>query len=426
MASTRIYSVAACVIVLGGCHGGGALPGIPAPAPPAALRSPAGSTAGGIVNTTTWKVAAGKTVKVSKNLAVFASTSVTIAGTLIVPRGVQVAFFTPSFTIAQPNGRITTAKNGKYAGPVDDFVSACQIDIQTQNGSPWEAGAGDDLGFTSNTKQNADPKHPCTVIVGGIIALDPGAKGGTDKKRPNGQDGGSIVIGTKAAIALTQALAKRDGHKNLAAYAPDVVEVDAALRGATGGDGKDDRNGSSTGTGVTFTGTNAGIGGGVQITGGSIAGSAPDLYGGNGGNGGTLAAGFWPTGVTSNPLDGTLASPNGKTLTIEQGAGGGGGSILVDAKKTPSTSVWQPGNGGNPSTFYGIQYSGSSYYGLCTNCIYAGSGYAGLNDTANGTSNGGDAELDLASVGKKGVGDRNDRANRPVNGTYGPQISVSG
>jgi hypothetical protein len=391
---------------------------------PAATEVTPAATVGGIIKTTQWGVASGKTVTVTKKLAVFASTSVTIAGTLVVPRGMQVAFFTPSFTVA-PGGHITTAKNKQWAGPVDDLVSACQIDIPPQSGTPWEAGAGDDLGFTSSQKQNADPKHPCTVVVGAAIAMDPAAKGGTDKNRPNGQDGGSIVIGTKAAITLTQALAKHDGQPRNA-YAPDVVEVDSALRGATGGDGKDDKSGSSTAAGVTFTGTNGGIGGGVQITSGSITGSAPNLDGGNGGSGGALAALFWHTGYVTNPLDGTPASPNGRTITIVQGAGGGGGSILVDAKKVPSTSSWRPGNGGNPSVFYGITYTGSSQFGICSNCIYAGSGYAGLNDNLNGVSNGGDAELDLASVGKKGVGDRNDASYRPVNGTYGAQIAVTG
>jgi hypothetical protein len=425
MAPMRAYAVAACVLVLSGCRGAAAIPQAPAPAQPAAAQLPAAATVGGVVNTTTWGVASGKTVTVTKNLAVFARTSITIAGTLVVPRGIQAAFFTPSFTIAQPSGRIVTAKNKKWGGPVDDFVSACQIDIQPQGGVAWEAGAGDDLGFTSNRKQHADPKHPCTAVVGAEISMDPAAKGGSDKKHPNGQDGGSIVIGTKAAIALTQALAKRDGHR-MSAYAPDVVELDWPLRGASGGDGKDDRKGSSGAAGVSFTGTNGGIGGGVQISAGSITGSQPDLFGGNGGSGGTLGLVFWRHGYASNPLNGTLASPNARSLTIVQGAGGGGGSILVDAKKTPSKSTWQPGSGGNPSTFYGLAYVGSGYYDLCTNCIYAGSGFSGLNDSANGTSNGGDAELDLASVGKKGVGDRNDSANRPVNGTYGAAISVTG
>lgn len=416
MNSLRVYAFSAIAILLAACHGGGTLPQLPASgltrAPDA---TPAGASAGGVVNAKTWTVAAGKTVKVTKNLAVFASTSITISGTLVVPRGIQVAFFTPSFTL---NGSVGTVNNAKYLGPVDDFVSACHI---VQSGG-WNVGPGDDIGITSSTKQNANPKQPCTAVLSGGFFMSDGAQGGTDKNRPNGQNGGSIVIGTSDAIARTQALAKKDGHKTSRAYAPDVVEVDTTLRSANGGNGKDDKTGTATADGYSFTGTNGGLAGSIEITSGKITGKDPQLVAGNGGSGGALAASFWSgVGGSSSsgyPLNGTAAHPNGYDITLVQGAGGGGGSIFIKAKSWPKSSLWQPGSGGSVSTFSGAEI-GVGYYDVCQNCILAGFGLHGLSAApGSGTSTGGSAELVLAGIGKKGTGDRNDAHSRPVNGSY--------
>lgn len=414
MSPLRVYTFAVAAIVLCSCRGGGALPPTFAPIGETPDATSAGATAGGIVNTKNWNVASGKTVKVTKNLAVFASTSITISGTLVVPRGVQVAFFTPSFTNA---GTITTVKNAKYAGPVDDLLSACHVNLQS--GSRWEIGAGDAVGFTSSTKQNANSKQPCTLIFTAGPFLDAGATGGSDKKRPNGQNGGSIVIGTTDAVARTQALAKKDGHKTLKAYPPDVVQIDSTLQSASGGNGKDDKTGTATADGYSFAGTNGGHGGTIEITTTKIAGSQPQLTAGTGGNGGQMATAFFSAASEygTYKLNGTAAHPNGYDITFVQGAGGGGGSIVIKAKSWPKSSVSRPGNGGNPSIFFGMKY-GSGYYDGCENCILAGSGFGGLGAApGSGTSNGGSAEIDLASVGKKGSGDRNDK---PIaaNGAY--------
>ncbi|HEY1977931.1 MAG TPA: hypothetical protein VGG89_15365 [Candidatus Baltobacteraceae bacterium] len=419
MRSLRVYAFVAAS-ALSACRGGGALPQIPAPAFPATTSdvTPAGATAGGVVNTKNWSVATGKTVKVTKNLAVFASASITISGTLVVPRGIQVAFFTPSFTIVGPYGGIETTKNGKYAGPVDDFVSACHIDLQ----SKWEIASGDNAGITSSTKQNANPKQPCIARFGVGIAFDDGAKGGTDKNRPNGQNGGSIVIGTSDAVSRTQALAKKDGHKTVKAYPPDVVEIESPILSGNGGDGKDDNAGTATADGYTFTGSNGGHAGSIEITTSKITGSSPNLMAGHGGKGGTLAASFWSgIGYSSSngyPLNGTPTHPNGYDITFVQGAGGGGGSIFIKAKSWPKSSMWQPGSGGSVSAFSGAEI-GSGYYGACQNCILAGFGLHGLGAApGSGVSNGGSAEIDFAQIGKKGTGDRNDAHSRPVNGSY--------
>ena len=425
MRSSRVSALLAVALALSACRGGGTLPQTAAPAiPDISDVTSAGATAGGIVNTKTWNVAAGKTVRVTKNLAVFASTSITISGTLVVPRGIAVAFFTPSFTLAQ-YASIGTAKNGKYAGPVDDFLSACHIDLQ----SDWEIGAGDALGVTSSTKQNANPKQPCTTRFGTSVRFDDGVKGGTDKKRPNGQNGGSLVIGTPDAIARSQALAKKDGHKTVKAFAPDVVEIDNPIQSGNGGDGKDDKTGTATADGYSFTGTNGGHAGSIEITTNKITGSFPSLIGGHGGNGGYLAAFFFskPTSASQQGyiLNGSIAHPDGFDITLVQGAGGGGGSIFIKAKSWPKSSVWQPGNGGNPSQWTGAEIGVGSYSG-CENCILAGQGLHGLGaGVGNGTSNGGSAEIDLASVGKKGVGDRNDKP-RAANGAYQPMQAEGG
>ena len=191
---------------------------------------------GGIVNTKTFSVASGQTVTVASDLAVFASTAVTIAGTMQVPRGVSVAFFTPSFTIAS-TGSIVPLTNKHYPGPTHDIVSACQIDVANL----WEVGAGDSLGITSSVKRNANPKYPCTVVFAtrsesdnhSSLVMDPGVPGGSDPHRYIGQDGGWIVIGSPQAISVTQTLAKKDGHPTLRAFAPDIVTIDSLWPPAT-------------------------------------------------------------------------------------------------------------------------------------------------------------------------------------------------
>ena len=104
-------------------------------------------------------MASGQTVTVASDTAVFAGAAVTIAGTMQVPRGVSVAFFTPSFAIAS-TGSIVPLMNKRCPGRTHDVVSACQIDVANL----WEVGAGGSLGITSSVKRNANPKHPCTVM----------------------------------------------------------------------------------------------------------------------------------------------------------------------------------------------------------------------------------------------------------------------
>ncbi|HZY98814.1 MAG TPA: hypothetical protein VFE36_04510 [Candidatus Baltobacteraceae bacterium] len=373
------------------------------------LTAFAPASLGGIVNTRKFSVPSGKTVTVSRNAAIFASTAVTIAGTLKVPRGVSVAFFTPSFTIAS-TGSIVPVTNAKYPGPTHDLVSACQIDVANL----WEVGAGDSLGITSSVKRNATPGHPCSVVLAlrtlsgnqSSIVLDPGVPGGSDPHRYIGQNGGWIVIGSAQAISLTQALAKRDGHSTLRAFAPDVVTIDSLLAAGNGGKGRPDDLGTIGGGGYDFSPSAGGIGGSVQIAAGSIGGTMPHIAAGNGGNGGDLAFGFDDYPYS---LDGTLTSPNGISATLSMASGGGGGGIFIVAK-TPK-SIWErAGDGGNPST---IGANGT---------FAAGSGWPQFALPANaplsGTSIGGSLTVELALPGSKGP-HGNNKPTKPKNGKFG-------
>jgi len=366
---------------------------------------------GGIVNTKTFTVPAGHSVTVTRNLAVFASTAVTIAGTISVPRGVSVAFFTPTFTIAS-SGSIVPLTNKNYPGPTHDLVSACQIDVANL----WEVGAGDSLGITSSVKQNANPKHPCNVVfalrnVSGnnsSIVLDPGVVGGTDPSRNIGQNGGWIVIGSPQAISVTQALAKQDGHATLRAFAPDVVTIDSPLTAANGGKGRSDDLGTAIGGGWNFSPWAGGIGGSVQISAGSIGGTSPKIAAGNGGNGGDLAAGF---GTYPYQLDGTATSANALSATLSMGSGGGGGGIFIVAK-TPKSITERAGDGGNPSVIFGTLGG----YEFQAGDAWPQTGVPS-NAPLSGTGNGGSITVDLALPGSKGP-HGNNKPSKPKNGTY--------
>lgn len=360
---------------------------------------------GGIVNTKTFVVKSGTTVKVSKNVAIFASGSVTIAGTLIVPRGISVAFFTPSFTLA---GRIATAVNKKWSGEVDDLLSACHVRIELAGS--WTLGAGDNLGITSSVKPRSNPKNSCTVSIdnpsaSGIV-LTPGTNGGTDKKRPNGENGGWIEIGSPQAIRATRALAKKDNHAKLAAYPPDQVTISGSLAAGGGGAGKSDNSGKMIGGTYTFKATNGGIGGSVHVVAGTL--SAAGIQAGSGGSGGQLMLDFSPSSI-----DGTLSSPDGKPLSVTMGAGGGGGAVQIAAKLAGSP-IACAGNGGSPSPI-------RSYY-LGNNVgIVAGDGFGGPPyPTTSGTSTGGDATLVLGAPGKKGPGSDGACTSPPKDGAYTP------
>jgi hypothetical protein len=371
------------------------------------------TTIGGIVTTTNWRVSAGKTLTVAKNLALFAAGSVKIDGKLIVPRGLQVAFFTPSFTI-DPSGQIATAKNKAWKGQVDDLVSACQIQIQ--DNAKWDVGAGDNLAFTSSGKPN--PKRPCTIYVGaargggytGSITLEAGVQGGTDKKRSLGQNGGWIEVGTPQAISVTQALAAKDKHGTLRAYSPDIVDLNSQLAAGNGGEGKSDDIGTLGGNTYTFTAHDGGIGGSVQIVAGEVTG-VPEIYAGNGGNGGHLAQVLYCAGSYTCRLDGTSGAPNGLSAVLTMGSGGGGGEVAVKAK-TPASIVERSGDGGNPSA---LPPTGSGN-------AYPPGFFDGKLPTF--TSNGGSFTLYLALPGKRGPRGNN-RPTKPKNGSYS-RIFITG
>lgn len=400
----------ACFVLLtAGCsHASNTAPFIPQLARAANDRGVLAPSIGGIVNAKTFSVASGKTLTVSRNLAVFASEAVTIGGTMKVPRGVSVAFFAPSFTITT-SGSIVPEANTKYPGPTYDLVSACQIDVANL----WEVGAGDSLGITSSVKRNAKPGHPCTVVFAlrsfsgnqSSLVFDPGVPGGTDPHRYIGQNGGWIVIGSPQAISLTQALAKKDGHPSLRAFAPDVVTIDSLLAAGNGGKGRPDDLGTNGSGGYDFSPSAGGIGGSVQISAGTIGGTLPHILAGNGGNGGDLGLGF---DAYPYQLDGAQTSPNAISATLSMASGGGGGGIFIVAKT--SKSVWErAGDGGNPST-------------IGTNGTFAaGNGWPQFAVPANappsGTSIGGSLTLEVALPGSKGP-HGNNKPTKPRNGKY--------
>ncbi|MBV8149371.1 MAG: hypothetical protein JO092_09795 [Candidatus Eremiobacteraeota bacterium] len=417
MASSRI-SIPVVLLVslsLSSCNSSRPLP-LAAPAfAPAAERTGLRPSIGGIVNTKDFVVPAGAFVTVDKNLTVFATGSVSIEGTLSVAPGISVAFFTPGFTIkGAPAGLEGGAINGNsenkhYLGPVNDIVSACQIDIQ--NTAQWIVGGGDNLAFTSDSKSQGG--HKCAVYVGSTrgvqgtqsLVLDDGAVGGTYPHRYIGGNGGWIEIGSPQAIAVTEKLAKKAGHPALLAYPPDTVTLASALVAGNGGKGRTDDLGSLTGGVWQFAAYDGGIGGSIEIAGGTIAGGRPRIAAGNGGNGGDLAVGFLTMRSSSAayPLSGTAMDPNAIPAALTMGSGGGGGGIFITSK-APSNVLERAGNGGNPSTVG--TFAGGD--GCCPTTP---------NNPPKGHGNGGSVTVYLSGPGLHGP-NGNNRPNRPRNGRY--------
>lgn len=361
---------------------------------------------GGIMNVKTFTVPAGQTVIVTKDLAVFASSSVTIAGELQVPAGISVAFFTPAFTIKGPGGFIYAAANTKYDGHVDDVVSACQVSVQ--NSTQWQVGGSDNLALTASGKSTS--KHPCTVTFGSnkntvgkqTLVMEAGAAGGSYPHRYVGGNGGWIEIGSPEAIAYTETLAKHDGHTGTKVYAFASVVLNSQIAGGNGGNGRNDTEGTQSGSDWNFTAYSGGIGGSVQIAGGKISGKVPRIVAGNGGNGGVAGQSFYVYGEPY-PLDGTADEPNGLSSTIVMGSGGGGGGIFITSK-TPSNVREQAGSGGNPSSVM-LPGPGS---GCCSVVPMS---------PITGTGNGGSLTLYLAAPGVHGP-HGNNKPKAPKNGKY--------
>jgi hypothetical protein len=366
---------------------------------------------GGVINTRFWNFTG--TARVTKDLVVFASDEVNIRGKLEVPRGIQVAFFTPSFNLGDKygrNGEIVAVDNPDYKGPVSDIICS-RTTIFYVSSPGWTIGPGDGLEIASDSESS--------FLSLRSLTMQPGATGGAKGQSPNGQIGGSIDIGTPKAIADAERLAKKHGRA-IKAFPMGNVSVSYPIHAGDGGNGKDDPTGHLVGGVYNFAAYDGGNGGSIDIVAKEVepllGDSAATFTAGNGGNGGAIAAAV--TGVTNNPMNGTATSPNAIPAAIFMGAGGSGGSISVRAKVSDKVA-FGAGSGGNASLVNDNPADAGSY------AFWAGNGFASPAPGALTFGNGGDVDVHLALPGNFGSGS-NAKAVKPSNGQYYPLTFFGG
>ncbi|MBV8332398.1 MAG: hypothetical protein JO192_06640, partial [Candidatus Eremiobacteraeota bacterium] len=163
----------------------------------------------------------------------------------------------------------------------------------------------------------------------------------------NGQNGGSIEIGSEDAVHEADSVAegaKEDWH----AFPPFQVTIAARLAAGYGGRGNDDPSGTFANGTQTFSAGNGGNGGDFELQAGNVMQFGPGnqhvlIRAGNGGDGGTAGAAWNITAA-----NGTAIEPNAIDIDVQEGGGGRGGDIDVDADKNANKGFQDAGGGGFP------------------------------------------------------------------------------
>jgi hypothetical protein len=323
-----IASTAACA-----GHASGALPS--GSASTSHRAQDAASTIKGVIKTEKYVVAAGKTVKVDGKLTIFATGSIEIAGTLEIPRGTEVAFFTPQFTVT---GGITSAPalgDANVPPYAIDSIDACSLSVS--NNGRVEIPAGDTLAMAS-TEADCD----LTVDSYTGIRVDPAPMpsplpGG---QAVNGPNGGNIAIGIQAALTVIK---QRAGSEPFGAFAPRDVNLGAPLIAGTAAAGSSGKTRYANATCFFDAGGNGGRGGSVSISAQRIKQviSTAQIIAGGGGDGG--GSGF---DLTICHTGGTPAIPRGAGVVAVESSGGDGGNIVIDTSMPSKIGTQTAGNGG--------------------------------------------------------------------------------
>ncbi|MBV8722552.1 MAG: hypothetical protein JO277_10400 [Candidatus Eremiobacteraeota bacterium] len=351
----------------------------------------------GVIKDKHWLVPEAETLKVDGNLAVFASQEIDVEGALEIEKpGISLALFAPTIII---NGGIGSGYKGTTLtgqSKVADVISGC--DVRLLSASRVASAQGDDLAVSASGPA-------CRLYVGTNSALGGGLglDGTAQQGLRDATDGGSLYVGTKYAIDAAEHLARGDGVKRKAYEPATVVLGDGAiLYGGSGGNG-----GSVNGVYVPppadrwiFQPGIGGDGGSVFIAAGKLE-ALPGMpagaivAGGNGGTGGGAALSKY------DQLNGTSAHADGYDAKVIEGSGGQGGSVDV-ASNTPNFH-YEAGNGGNAGTVT----------------------VAGGNGAQTPVGNGGNLTLNFGLIGDSGEGTRNPR-QEPHDGAYPPITFVGG
>ncbi|MBV8332240.1 MAG: hypothetical protein JO192_05845 [Candidatus Eremiobacteraeota bacterium] len=397
-------SAYAFLAAAGGCSANAPQALSPLPAGNAPQRKPmrALPPLHGVVDRDRYVIASDETQEVSANASVFAKDDVEIDGSLKVPQGVRVAFFTPAFVL---HGYITSGDNGTpVRAAATDIISACNITIGPQSrgagGGTITLPPGDALVITASDV----PAHRCGVRFFGGLFMGTGLNGGKKTTGSSlGQKGGYIAIGSSRAVALTKSIAKQAG-KDWPAYAPFELNTKSNLLAGSGGNGAADPSGSLSSGTQSFAAGNGGDGGDVEVTATNIVqfqpgGGRATIKGGDGGYGGGIGAG-WST-LKAN---GTNSMPNALNIAVVEGGGGNGGDIRIESENNRGNEDEQlAGNGGSPGLLFGSS-------------IQVGEGWQTQSTGGSAPGTGGSFTLVL---GKPGLAGRGSKSRTPAsNGLY--------
>lgn len=321
--------------------------------------SPAATPIGGTITTDNFVIPAGEARVLNANLVVNASASIRIDGTLQVPPGMTFALFSDGPTSitgdivavdGQPSARTTGDGGG---GAVDGSNVTLNGQISLHKGQGFNLTASGPGG---------------KLTINGSITAGDGTPG---DETTSGGNGGSIEIGTAAAVAYANGL----GRTNSQPFQEIEVNAGATLTGGKGGIGGDDPVGSDQGTTLFGTGSAGGNGGSIHLACPGKLVFNGTAQAGDGGEGGGTGIAF-PSGK-----DGVGPGDKGENISITTGFGGGGGSVTLS---------------GSP-----VSGSGKKYRGLGA---FGGGAYASPGNGGPGGS-GGDVTFLVGSKGPDGIGD---------------------
>jgi len=320
----RRSSVFLAVVIILGCGGSGG-GGV---ALPAKLE--------GTINTADFSIPAGQSRTVTGDLTINATSSIKIAGTLIIPAGVNVNLWSEGDIELSGNLQAgAPTPGGRGFGPYNTTVVGGNI----RSSGNHSVGTGGNLVFASSAGN-----VPATVSISGNITLPAGMN--ARNRNEDGQDGGAVLIGGTLAVSIVT-------DSGRPCQSPKSITLNASLTAGNGGGGYDDVQGLSFGQDVSGLGSHGGGGGDVVVH----ASESLTIGAGVSATPGTGGRGGWVGRVPGDSsyltaTDGTgVASPGGKA-DVFVGRGGSAGTITIIAPTTTGSATKTVVAGGNPGNGY--------------------------------------------------------------------------
>ncbi|MBV8153025.1 MAG: hypothetical protein JOY98_01270, partial [Candidatus Eremiobacteraeota bacterium] len=333
---------------------------------------------------------------VGSGVKIFATDKIDIQGSVELQPDATFGFFAPTVTLSP---RSFTAANTNQTGV--DAISACALSIDET--AVITTASGHDLYLTAGPKGNKS----CEMFLFGELKAGDGLKA-TNAAEP-GEDGGSIEIGTHNAIANANATANFSGVEWSAARPYSVVVGNpqgyGSLAAGLGGEGGAVKETLLPGL-AQYRAGKGGDGGSIVIDADRYDGDGPFVLAGNGGDGGPIFQN------ASTSLDGVPGAPNGTSVSVTQGSGGIGGSIVITAPVIKGNKYARAGSGGNPSYIFGIHVGAG---------LFANSNIPG----ATSSGKGGSAEYEIGDYGVAGRGQTDAGYTAPRDGLYS-QVQFDG